>query len=874
MSNIVTFLFTDIEGSTRLWEEQPEAMQAALERHDRRARRIIAKYGGKVFKTVGDAFYTVFPNVRQALLAAVEGQRRLSRGSDRDGVPLRVRMGIHTGEAQERDGDYFGASVNRVARVVGLGNGGQILLTRQARENLMLQPLVEGISIEDLGIHRLRDLAQPEHVFEAIVTGMRSESPLKSLSSYPHNLPVQISSFVGRDRELEDCRKLVRDHRLLTLTGFGGSGKTRLALQLAGDLLGPDGAFLVEFASINAPALVPQRIAQALDVKEAPDRPLLDVVAEHLRNRRTLLVLDNCEHLIEAAADAVHHLLIRCPLLKVIVTSRETLGLSGEMTYIVPPLDVPMSDIPSSLDELIQFESVRLFVDRASGTNPSFALTNANSLAVFEICKGLEGVPLAIELAAARVRLMSAEQIAERLDDRFKLLTGGARTSLPRQQTLRALIDWSYNLLSAKERVLLDRLSVFIGGWDIEAVEDVCGGEGLPVEEVFEALSRLVDKSLVQYEEWPEEGVRYRLLGTIRQYALQHLEDRGETGLMRSRHLKYFANLADRGAEDIRIGEAAWIRRIQREHDNLRFALDFETVDRQALANQLRLASALTVFWANRGHLTEGRRRFESVLQKTRALPREMRAPALLGAAVLNASQKQYEVALDEIGEAVGIWREHSDVPNLAHGLLVLGNILIQVGDFKGASSAYEEGNALRIELHDRRGLAVPLNNLGYIAVQMGDYERAIPLIEESIAICREFESKQGLIAATHSLAVALQRQGDLDRAMEVVQESLLLAWELGHLVPVALRLETTAFILADKGYIAEGLILVAAADALRMKIQQPIPALEVEKHGAALSQMRASIGEGAFSANYSTGLQLMESEAVDMALKAKAIST
>ncbi len=868
MPNPVTFLFSDIEGSTRLWEEQPDAMESALERHDRRARRIIAKHGGTVFKTVGDAFYTVFPNVRTAAQAAIEGQRRLSRVDRQRGLSLKVRMAIHSGMAQERDGDYFGAAVNRVARLLSLGNGGQILLSRQAREALFIEPLQDDVEIDDLGIHRLRDLAQPEHVFQILTGDARTQGSLKPLSTYPNNLPIQISSFIGREKELADCRVLVRDHRLLTLTGAGGSGKTRLALQLAMEMLGPDGAFLVEFASINSAENVALRIASIFDQREsAPGASILDSVVEYLRYSRALLVLDNCEHVIEAAADAVHQLLSKCPLLKIIVTSRETLGLAGENVYIVRPLDVPMSDEPGSLDELIRFESVRLFVERATAINSNFALTNENAPAIFEICRALEGVPLAIELAAARSRLMSPEQIAERLDDRFRLLTVGDRSSLPRQQTLRSLIDWSYNLLSTEEKTLLDSLSVFIGGWTIEAAEEVCHSSQLPKREVFDLLSRLVDKSLVQYEEWKDEGIRYRLLGTIRQYAQAHLLEKGLIDQIRCRHLEYFANLAESGSPYVRIGDAGWLRRISREHDNIRLALDFDSTSQEALQNQIRLAAALTVFWSNRGHLTEGRQRFERALSRGRDLGPAAKAPALLGAAVLEASQLNYPRALEMIGEAVDIWRSLDDPTNLAHGLLVQGNILIQVRRFEEASAAYEEGNEIRIRLGDRQGLAVPLNNLGYIAVQMGDLEKAIPLVEQSIAICREFESRQGLIAATHSLAVALKLAGRYLDALEVIRESLQLAWELGHWVPVALRIETTAEILAKLGDSAEAVRLFSFADRLRDRIQQPIPKLEVARLESALDELRATMEAEEFADLSAQGAGLEDAEAIRIAL-------
>ncbi len=474
-----TFVFTDIEGSTRLWDEKPDAMRKALAEHDALVRDAMS-VKGRVFKTVGDSFCVAFTSASEAVQAALDAQDQLLKKDFGEIGSIKVRMGLHTGEAESRDDDFFGPALNRVSRLLSTGHGGQVLIS-QATYELVRDSLPKGAEVRYLGEHRLRDLERPEGVYQLVHELLPIEFPaLRSLSELPNNLPLQVTSFVGREKELTAVEALVRKNRLVTFTGSGGTGKTRLSLQAAADLLADfeDGAWLVELAPLTEPELVPQTVAAALRVREEPGRSLSETLVSHLKDKHLLLLLDNCEHLLDAAARLVDSLGRSCPKVHVIATSREPLAIQGEQVYRVPSLSTPDPKKKESLEVLNQYEAVRLFIDRAVLAQPAFQVTNENAPAVAQICHRLDGIPLALELAAARVRAMPVETIASRLDDRFRLLTGGSRTALPRQQTLRAAIDWSYGLLDEKEKTLLRRLSVFAGGWTLEAAEKVCADEG------------------------------------------------------------------------------------------------------------------------------------------------------------------------------------------------------------------------------------------------------------------------------------------------------------------------------------------------------------------------------------------------------------
>ncbi len=646
-SGTVSFLFTDIQGSTSLWERDPEAMAAALEVHNRILHAAIQASQGMVFKIIGDAFQAAFEGPLQALQAALTAQSGLfvAQWDPRTG-PLRVRMGIHTGPAEWLGGDYaVSHTLNRCARVMSAGHGGQILLSLASAE-IVRERLPEGVNLADLGVHFLKGLSHPEQIFQACAQGLPQAFPdLVTLVQPRHNLPGRLASFVGRKKEIEQVQRLLSRSRLLTLTGSGGVGKTRLAIQaghLAVDLATtaegavfekaaaspgfaayPDGIWWVELGSLANAFLLEGAISGVLGVQEQPGQTPLGSLTHYLAGRRLLLILDNCEHLIDACAQLVEGLLIACPHLSVLCTSREPLGLEGETVLRVPSMTVPdpavvefeFASAVNLVESLSRYEAMQLFVERArqqSGGLASFeSLTPREAAAIASICRRLDGIPLAIELAAARCRVLSLEQIAARLDDTFRLLTGGSRTALPRHQTLMAAIDWSYNLLSDPERGLFRRLAVFSGGWSLEAVEFIfCdavfeGGPECQEQDFLDLLAQLVNKSLVIVQALPG-GTRYRFLETVRQYAREKLIESGEAEVCRGAHHDWFLNWVELGESRQRGGGfIAWMDQLEREFGNIRAALEWAIASGSGPETALRMGSALYRYWWARGNRQE-----------------------------------------------------------------------------------------------------------------------------------------------------------------------------------------------------------------------------------------------------------------------------
>jgi predicted ATPase/class 3 adenylate cyclase len=823
----LTFLFTDIESSTHLWERFPTAMPAALERHDSLLRERIGAHGGRVFKAMGDAFYAVFTDTAAALAAALGIQHGLA-GPVAPGEPaIRVRAALHTGAAHERDGDYFGPSVNRVSRLLAAGHGGQTLLTQAARERVEGR-LPAGTGLRDLGSHRLKDLQQPERIYQLLHPDLPAEfPPLRSLEAFAHNLPIQLTSFIGRRQEMETVRRLLEECRLLTLTGAGGCGKTRLALQVAAELVTemPDGVWLVELGALTDPALVAPTVAAGLGLRESAEpRAIEERLAEFLQHRRLLLVLDNCEHLVAACAIFADSLLRACPGLRILCTTREPLGIAGEVAWRVPSLTQPDPRLLENggsdpVSEIAEYEAVRLFIERAMAVSPGFQITPATAPCVAQVCRRLDGIPLAIELAAARVRVLSLEQIAAGLDDSCRLLTGGSRTALHRHQTLRATMDWSYNLLTEPERTLLRRLSVFLGGWTLEAVEAVCAFGAAPRStlhppalgpcqlgarslelgaDVLDLLTGLVDKSLVAVEELPGEAMgdgrseapRYRLLETIRQYSRDRLFESGEASDLRQRHFDWFLALAEHAEPELDgPRQRQWLDRLEREHENLRAALQWAEESHQAESG-LQLGRKLWQFWWVRGYLAEGRDRLASLLAGAEPSARTAaRAKALHGAGILAQDQGDYRAARALHEESLAIKRELCDRAGVAASLNNLGHVARLQGDYRAARALYEEGLAIGRELGDPRGLAFSLRGLGLIARYQGDLIAARAYYEESLAIARRLGDERAVAISLNNLALVALDSGDPEAARVYYQESLTIKQELGDRRGIAFAL-------------------------------------------------------------------------------------
>jgi predicted ATPase/class 3 adenylate cyclase/DNA-binding CsgD family transcriptional regulator len=669
----VTFLLTDIEGSTRLWARFPDAMMGAVADCYAILVRAIAEHDGvrPVEQGEGDSVVGAFSRASDALAAALQAQLELRSVSRPDTLDLRVRIALHTADAQLRDeGNYFGLALSRCARLRAIAHGGQTVLSRTTRD-LIVDRLPDNVELIDCGVHRLRDLGRPENVFALLHPDLDTDpGPLRSLDAFPNNLPDQLTTFVGRAEELALLRGAMAETRLLTLTGAGGAGKTRLALQLAADLLErfPDGVWWVDLAPVSDPHLVAEALAGVLGVRPLPGMTMLDACANYLSSARALLALDNCEHLLPASSAVAEALLHACPEVVVIATSRTPLGVPGETDWRVPPLSLPPPERRRDTVESVgQFDAVRLFIDRARKARPNFVVTNDNAPAVAEICMELDGLPLAIELAAARVRMMSVAQIAAGLGDRFHLLTGGTRTVLPRHQTLRASVDWSHELLGDAERALLRRLSVFAGGFTLDLGEAVCADELLEPVAILDLLTSLVDKSLVVAED-RGGAVRYRLLETVRQYALERLLDVGEAAGARDRHRDAMLELAEaiapqlhtprqRELLDVLDGEAA----------NLTAALDHAVATDGERA--LRLSVALTFWWRLRGLLRAGERGFCRALEAADPTPSSLRAYGLWGAGYLAGFLGDFAAAFARSEEARAVAEEVGDQAALARAL-------------------------------------------------------------------------------------------------------------------------------------------------------------------------------------------------------------
>ena len=787
-SAVTTILFTDIEGSTRLWEQDRALMSVTLAGHDAVARAAVESNHGVVVKMTGDGMFAAFVDPVDAINATLTLQRALADPARTNGVSLRVRCGLHAGSVERRDNDFFGPSVNRAARVMGAAHGGQVLLS-QAVVDRVGTILPAAVSLRDLGSVRLKDLATAEHVYQVVHPELREEFPaLRSLEATPNNLSQQVTSFIGREREFAEVRTLLGKSRLVTLLGVGGLGKTRLSLQVGAEVLDdyPDGVWLVELAPLTDDRLVPQAVASVLGIKEEAGRPLHEALLKFVKDRHLLLVLDNCEHLGRACAQQTKELLQAGSRVKVLATSREPLRVAGEATYQVQSLSVPDPQNRLPISALAQYEAVRLFIDRAVAAQQGFQLTPQNASAVADICHRLDGIPLAIELAAARVRALAVGQIDARLSDRFRLLTGGDRTALPRQQTLRACIDWSYDLLTDPEKLLLQRLSVFAGGWTLEAAEQVGTGEGATDWEVLDLLTSLTDKSLVVAEQSHGHS-RYRLLETVRQYARERLVESGGGEAVQERHRDYFLALAEESEPKLSGAEQAeWLQRLEEEHENLRAGLDWSLAETGS-GGGLRICGALQRFWSTRGHLTEGRELCARALGKVGAVERTPeRAKALNVAGALAYFQGDYPAARARHEESLAIRRQLGDRRGMAASLGNLGNVASDQGDFVSARALYEESVAIMRELGNRMGVAASLNNLGNVACEQGDLASARALHEEFLTIMRELGDRGGIARALNNLGYVAYEQEDFVSARVLHEESLAIRQELGNRAGIA----------------------------------------------------------------------------------------
>jgi predicted ATPase/DNA-binding CsgD family transcriptional regulator len=701
----------------------------------------------------------------------------------------------------------------------------------------------------------------------------KTEPAPRSLESPPHNLPSELSSFVGRDREIAEVRRILENNRLLTLTGSGGCGKTRLALVAASELVQrfEDGVWMVELAPLAEPSLVPQAVAFALGVRERPGSSLTEALSDYLRTRKLLLILDNCEHLIDACAELAEAWLHSCPGLRVLATSREVLGITGEIAWPVPSLSLPDLRRLPDIESLPRYESARLFVERATSVKPNFKLTEQNVPAVAQVCYRLDGIPLAIELAAARTKVLAVEEISARLGDSFILLAAGSRTAMPRQRTLHATMDWSHELLSREERVLFRRLSVFAGGFTLEAAESICAGEELQRDEVLELLSQLVDKSLAVAQE-RDGAARYRLLETIRQYGWERLEEAGEAAHVREQHAGYYLAVAEEAEPELKgEGQVAWLERLEREHDNLRVAMAW-LLERGESEEAARLGWSLWLFWGIRTHLAEGRRSMERALSARGgvAMSASARAKALFVAGMMANYQGDHLSAEPLVQESLRLFKEREDKLGTAYALSNAGYVALGRGRYQQAIAVIEEAVDLFLEEGEKWGAAIEFGFLAVAWRNQGDHERTKRLAERGLAISREIGERQATTSALYTLAILAQTEGKHERARDLLREGLKLSAELGNEADVAHCLERLASMYGAEGKILRAARLWGAEEMLLEKLEDAVYTYVPDRslHRSQVSAARSQLDEAAWTAAWTEGRVMSLEQAVEYALE------
>ena len=777
----VVFLFTDVVGSSRLHEQYPAAMRAAMTRHDACISEAVETQGGRILKLRGggDSVFAVFTNPAAAVRAAYAMQQKLVREVWPDSLDFRVRVGLHIGETEERDGDFRGNDVNRCARLRDIGHGGQVLLSGRMAEAAQQAGLLVGVGLRDLGLHRLRDLQQAEYVYQLIAPDLPDDfPPLNSLSLSPNNLPERLDSFLGRENDVETVRQMLsrlapvtrspsgrlsptltrQQTRLTTILGTGGCGKTRLAIQVGAELLEefPDGVWLIELAGLSDGKLVGQAAASVLGIRDSAGGSCEAIIA-HCRSKSLLILLDNCEHLLADCAQLVESLLRACPNLTILATSREPLEVQGERHYPLPTLAVPdIKELPE-WEAIAAFPAVRLFADRAQARKSGFAVGADNAELVARICSRLDGVPLCIELVAPKVTTLTLKQIDARL---YALIRAEAPNVPERQRNLRALLQWSVDLLDAPDRLLLPRLSVFAGGWTLEAAERIGASAGLDSDAIVLCLMRLVNASLV-VAEIQGEAYRYRLLETVREYAREDLAFADEETETQDRHVAYFLELAEQCEPKLQGPEqAATLKRIETELDNFRAALKWAVRDDA----RLRLASALWRFWANR-FLTEGRGWLENALQSCRHASPAVRAKGLNALGLLMTRQGEYKAAQSLLEESLRLREQIGEASGEAETLNNLGHVWRGLGDKSLAKRCYEHSLEKWRRLKDDWGCAACLNNLGMMAQSADDAAAARTHFQESLAIYAKLNDPAMIAATSVNLGVVLDTEGHYDQA-------------------------------------------------------------------------------------------------------------
>jgi len=795
-SGTVTFLFTDIEGSTKIAQAYPDAWETLRDRHHEILRNAIESNNGCVFQIVGDAFCAAFHTAPDALKAALNAQQIL-QSEDWKPAPINVRMGVNTGMAQLQDpndprSDYVGyAALARTARVMSAGYGGQLLLSSASAE-LARGELPQDVYLRDMGEHRLKGLLNAEHLWQLEAPGLMNDfPPLKTLNDIPNNLPAQLTSFIGREKEIAEVKQKLNAHRLVTLVGPGGTGKTRLSLQIAADVLDayPHGVWFIELASLSNSDLVAQTMLSALSVSEQKGKTALQTLENYLRQQNLLIILDNCEHLIEACAAITQTILNSAPNVRILASSRESLGVRGEVSWLVSSLSLPNpKDLPE-FDQLTQYESVRLFIDRVLLVTPRFTVNKDNASAVAQICYRLDGIPLALELAAARAKNMSVEQIMSRIDDRFRLLTGGARTALPRQQTLRALIDWSYDLLTDSEKLLLRRLAVFTGGWTLELAEQICSDEKLDVLDILDMHGRLVDKSLVAIKE--ENGItRYHIFETIRQYAGEKLAESGECVEMRNRHCAVLVEFTERAESELYKEHAKkWMRIVDVELENIRSAMGWALEIKDAIAAARTCLALRSYFfwnikWMNR-EAAQYCREALALVEQDNGLCNTAYYPLLITERTFHENECSLNLFMEPatltvIEKAAALLESLNFPRKSCYTFWELSVLYSLRNDLQSAEQVMLKSLAGSQQAGDEEGVAWSLATLADIYSNRGEYEKANPMYVQVIKKYLKIGNRVDALQNSYGLTINELDMGNVRYAKKNLNTDLLTAQDLG----------------------------------------------------------------------------------------------
>ena len=859
-SGTVTFLFTDIEGSTLLLERLGPAWGPTLDAHHALLHSAIEGAGGQQVNTNGDSVFAVFARPADAVAAAAAAQRALAAAEWPEGVPLRVRMGLHTGEAQRAGQDFAGLDVHRAARISAAAHGGQVLLSSATR--VLSEPgLPEGVRLHDLGEHRLKDLSRPERLHQLCIDGLPTEfPPPRTLDAWRDALPAQSTTFVGREREVAEARALLEGTRILTLTGPGGTGKTRLALRVAAESAEEyrDRAVFVGLAALEDPSLVVSTIAAAVGVQEEAGRPILTSLTDRLAGMEVLLVLDNYEQLLPAAP-LVGELVAAAPSVRVLATSRAPLRLTGEREYHVAPLALPDTAAGATPEAIAESEAVALFVERARAIDPGFALGPENAPAVAAICAALDGLPLAIELAAARVRLLSPRAIMERLGTSLHLLTGGARDRPERQRTLRGAIQWSHDLLAPAGQTMFRRLSAFAGGWSLEAAEAVCSPAGAHELDTLEALDALVQHSLARRDDGAS-APRFRMLQTIREFGLERLAESGEEAETRDRHARFFLALAEEAAPELTgPGQAAWLDRLARDHDNIRGALRW-SVEADRAETGLLIAAAIWRFWQLRDHLAEGEARLTELLAApSAAAATPARAAGVNALASVVYWRGDYAAARDRYGEALELYVALGDDAGEADVRASLGWVAAATGDRATARRRFAEAADSARARGDRTSLGFALQGLGMSALRDGDRPAARVALEEAIDLLRASGDRFGLANALYDHGRVLVADGERDRGKVALLEALQHHAAAGDMSGVAFVLDALSGLAFEEGCPERTVRLAAAAAAMRESLGTRAPPSiigEWDARAAVRRDLRADVVAATWAEGRAMGLE------------------